>query len=62
MQKIYTLETIKNNETTFTMNFVGRDVRATLDSAMKMAEKFVKRGKTVRISCENELVWEGNFL
>ena len=40
----------------------GCDARLCLSAAMKLAKKFVKKGKTVRILCGNELVWEGNSL
>ena len=60
--KTYTVEILTSGESlNQPFEFSGFSARACLAAAMKFAEKFVKKGKTVRVSCGGELVWEGNF-
>jgi hypothetical protein len=59
--KTYSVEIINSESANQLSEFSGFDARLCLLAAMKFAKKFVKKGKTVRILCENEVVWEGNF-
>ena len=60
--KTYLVEIINGESANQPFEFSGFDARLCLSAAMKFAKKFVKKGKTVRILCGNELVWEGNSL
>jgi hypothetical protein len=59
--KIYLVEMIKDDGDVSVMQFVGDNARTLLDSAMRFTEHYVKQGKTMRVSCNGELVWQGNF-
>jgi len=63
LMKTYIVEILTNGESlNQPFEFSGFSARTCLEAAMKFAEKYVKQGKTVRVSCGGELVWEGNFI
>lgn len=60
--KTYLVEIINSESANQPSKFSGFDARLCLSAAMKFAESHVKKGENVRVLCENEVIWEGNFM
>ena len=56
--KIYAAHIIENNQSVFDVEFLSLSARESFNSAMEFAEKLIAKGKLIKISCGESIIWE----
>jgi hypothetical protein len=61
--KAYALHIVEEDGSTRqVLTYNMRTARKNLDSALDTASHFVRLGKRCRVTCADELIWEGTFI